>query len=237
VLAEAFREPDANAVAPAATKVPAQLQSALARLATGSLRYEIPPAAAWVSSPEESVRDEIEFSWVGDTARRVGSVVHRWLQRIGEDEAKGWNRARIEAERPAIRRELAACGVAGSELDAACDRVVAALASSLEDPRGRWLLGPQRGARSEYRLSTAIDGVRRRLVIDRMFEDADGVTWIVDYKTSSHEGSDLERFLADEERRYRDQLERYAAAVRKKGARRALYFPLLKGWREWAGPE
>ncbi len=237
VLAEAFREPDANAVAPAATKVPAQLQSALARLATGSLRYEIPPAAAWVSPPEESVRDEIEFSWVGDTARRVGSVVHRWLQRIGEDEAKGWNRARIEAERAAIRRELAACGVAGSELDAACDRVVAALASSLEDPRGRWLLGPQRGARSEYRLSTAIDGVRRRLVIDRMFEDADGVTWIVDYKTSSHEGSDLERFLADEERRYRDQLERYAAAVRRKGARRALYFPLLKGWREWAGPE
>jgi hypothetical protein len=125
--------------------------------------------------------------------------------------------------------------VVEGELDAALDRVVAALASSLEDPRGTWLLGPQANARNEYRISTAIDGVRRRLVIDRMFEDREGRTWIVDYKTSSHEGADLERFLADEEKRYRDQLERYVAAVRKADARRGLYFPLLKGWREWDG--
>ena len=220
-----------------APAVPAAMQSALRRLAIDKLDYETPAAAAWAAPPDERIHDEIEFSWVGDTARRAGSVVHRWLQRIADDEAKGWDRARLAGERAAIRNELAARGVVEGELDAACDRVIAALGSSVEDSRGRWLLGPQRKARNEYRLSTAIGGVRRRLVIDRMFEDADAVTWIVDYKTSSHEGSDLDRFLADEENRYREQLERYAAAVRKEGTRRGLYFPLLKGWREWTASE
>ena len=96
----------------------------------------------------------------------------------------------------------------------------------------KWLLGPQANARNEYRISALVDGVRRDLVIDRVFEDLAG-PWIVDYKTSAHEGADLERFLAEEETRYRPQLERYAAALGKPGARRGLYFPLLKGWKEW----
>jgi ATP-dependent exoDNAse (exonuclease V) beta subunit len=66
-----------------------------------------------------------------------------------------------------------------------------------------------------------------------MFEDDVGDTWIVDYKTSTHEGADVAAFLASEEARYREQLERYAAAAGVAGARRGLYFPLLKGWREW----
>ena len=217
----------------AAPVVPIAMQGALRRLAIDRLDYENPPAVRWDAPPEILAYDEIEFSWVGETARRVGSVVHRWLQRIAEDEAKGWERARLEGERAAIRNELAARGVGLGDLEAACDRVVAVLASALEDPRGRWLLGPQRNARNEYRISTAIEGVRRRFVIDRMFEDSGGRAWIVDYKTSSHEGADVEDFLSQEEERYREQLERYAAALREDGAMRALYFPLLKGWREW----
>jgi len=122
--------------------------------------------------------------------------------------------------------------VVEADVGKAADRVIAALSTTLDDPRGRWLLGPQQNARNEYRLSTVVDGVRRVLVIDRLFEDLAGA-WIVDYKTSSHEGSDLEGFLAGEQERYREQLERYAAAAGKDKARRGLYFPLLKGWREW----
>ena len=212
--------------------VPVAMQGVLRRLALDRLHYEVPPAAKWDAPPESRAREEIEFSWVGDTARRAGTVAHRWLQRIAEDEARGWTRVRIEKERRAIANELAAGGVVENEVDVACDRVISALANSLEDSRGRWLLGPQRDARNEYRLSTVIDGVRHNLVIDRMFEDLSGA-WIVDYKTGGHEGADPERFLADQEDRYRAQLERYATALGKEGARRGLYFPLLKGWREW----
>jgi hypothetical protein len=234
VVRPAFGAPGARrpGADPASAVAPAR-QGELRRLAIDKLNYDSPPAAAWSAPPDARAYDEIEFSWVGDTARRVGSVVHRWLQRIAEAEGAGWDRSRIEGERAAVRKELTAAGVVDAELEGACDRVVLALASSLEDPRGRWLLGPQRNARNEYRISTLVDGVRRVLVIDRMFEDSAGAGWIVDYKASSHEGGELEHFLAHEEERYREQLERYVAAVDRKDARRGLYFPLLKGWREW----
>jgi ATP-dependent exoDNAse (exonuclease V) beta subunit len=206
----------------------------LQRLPAGVLAYAVPPAVAWTSTLKERDGDnQLEFSWVGDTARRVGSVVHRWLQRIAEDGAAGWTRARVEGEEPAVRKQLVAYGVPESDLERATARVLAALGGALEDSRGRWLLGPQSKARNEYRLSTTIDGVRHRLVLDRMFEDMEGRTWIVDYKTSSHEGGELDAFLAEEEARYRPQLDRYARAVAAPDSRRALYFPLLKGWREW----
>jgi hypothetical protein len=51
-----------------------------------------------------------------------------------------------------------------------------------------------------------------------------------------HEGADLESFLDNEQARYREQLERYAALLAQAGTqpiRLALYFPLLQGWREW----
>ena len=41
--------------------------------------------------------------------------------------------------------------------------------------------------------------------------------WIVDYKTSSHEGAGLEEFLDRERERYAPQLERYAALMQPLG--------------------
>ncbi|HEX4780655.1 MAG TPA: UvrD-helicase domain-containing protein [Usitatibacter sp.] len=212
--------------------VPVAAQGSLRRLDFDRFRFEAPAAVAWNAPREREEAEPIEFSWVGDTSRRVGSVVHRWLQRIAEEEMRGWNRARVEKHRGAIRASLTAAGLIEAELDSAAARVVAALTGALEDPRGKWLLGPHPNARNEYRLTTRVDGVRRDIVIDRLWEDL-AETWIVDYKTSSHEGAELDKFLAAEEVRYRPQLERYAAALGKAGARRGLYFPLLKGWREW----
>ena len=54
---------------------------------------------------------------------------------------------------------------------------------------------------------------------------------MVDYKTSGHKGGGLEAFLDAQRARYAAQLDAYAEAVG--GARKGLYFPLLKGWREW----
>ena len=62
-------------------------------------------------------------------------------------------------------------------------------------------------------------------------EDAKGGKWVVDYKTSGHEGGGVDAFLDAERERYKAQLDRYADAMG--GARRGLYFPLLGGWREW----
>jgi hypothetical protein len=53
----------------------------------------------------------------------------------------------------------------------------------------------------------------------------------VDYKTSRHDGTDLDGFLDREKMRYAPKLGEYS--VRLENARMGLYFPLLRGWREW----
>ena len=131
---------------------------------------------------------------------------------------------------------LAELGVETAERAAAGRRIHAALAATLGDARGRWLLAPTHAvAHSELRLTGVHAGRIVNIIIDRLLVEVDGDRWVIDYKTSSHEGSDLEGFLAQEELRYRPQLQRYAALVgaQSPGAvRAALYFPLLGTFRE-----
>jgi ATP-dependent helicase/nuclease subunit A len=194
----------------------------------------LPPAVEWQApSTGEQENEVIEFSWAGETARHVGTVVHRWLQRLADDALEGWTPARIEAMRPRLVRELERRGVRPAECGEAAARVVRALVQTVEDERGRWLLGPRSDARSEYRVRRVVGNVLHGYVMDRVFRDDAGVRWIADYKTSSHEGSDVESFLDRERERYQAQLARYAAALGEPQTKLGLYFPLLAGWREW----
>jgi hypothetical protein len=193
----------------------------------------MPPEAA---SGEDDVRDGVEFSWASETARHVGTVVHRFLQIIAEDGAAGWNDQRIVALHGVFARDLARLGVPQPERGAAVLRVAAALAESLRHERGRWVLSQRSQARSELRVSGVLDGTVYSVAIDRTFVDDDGTRWIVDYKTGAHRGRDVDVFLDREQARYRDQLERYARlmhALDPRPIRLALFFPLLGGWREW----
>jgi ATP-dependent exoDNAse (exonuclease V) beta subunit len=117
--------------------------------------------------------------------------------------------------------------------------VIAAIERTLGDERGRWLLGIEGGVRdseSEMAVSGIVDGQIIQGVIDRTFVDANDTRWIIDFKTSTHEGGGLALFLDEEAARYRAQLMRYASLLRmlKPGERikAALYFPLLREWRE-----
>ncbi len=185
-----------------------------------------PPAAvAWTAPEEGRAGEDIEFSWVGEDARHAGTVVHAWLQRIAEDVLRGWDAKRIASLKRAFARELARRGV--QDPGAAAELVAAALANAIGDERGRWLLGRHAKAVNEYRITTP----SRNLRIDRYIEDAQGGKWVVDYKTSAHKGGGVEAFLDAQRERYAAQLDGYAQALGE--ARRGLYFPLLKGWREW----
>ena len=154
------------------------------------------------------------------------------VQRIADDALEGWSIARVEAIALHIERELSGAGVSGAELKAARSRVAHALTSALTDSRALWLLGPHSDARNELRLTTLRGGVARRIVMDRTFVDEIGARWIIDYKTGTHEGADVERFLDREQLRYVDQLELYAQALGGT-VQLGLYFPLLSGWRAW----
>ena len=182
----------------------------------------------------------LEYSWAGDVARHVGTVVHRTLQQIGQDGLAQWNAAGIAARRPALGAALRQLGLPQDALPDALQRVMAALQRTLADERGRWVLGPHQQARSELALSADLDGDVWHVLLDRTFIDEQGTRWIVDYKAGGHESTDSEAFLDREQERYRGQLERYARIVEKwqpgRPIRLGLYFPLLQGWREWAAP-
>jgi ATP-dependent helicase/nuclease subunit A len=203
--------------------------STLARLALDVASVPVPPPVHWSAPPQAHDEAEIEFSWAGETARHVGTVVHRWLQRIAQDELRGWDAKRVASLRKRFERDLRRRGVVPSELERSVDLVAAALGNTLADERGRWILGPQGEGRTEYRLRVRAPDASRTYVMDRVFRDRGGELWVVDFKTSRHEGAAVEAFLDREGERYAAQLEAYSAALG--GARRGLYFPLHSGWR------
>ncbi len=147
-----------------------------------------------------------------------------------------WNRDRVAALAPVIVSELRRLGVPRTEEAKAVGEVIRAVANTLASERGRWVLHAHAEARSEWAIGGRLGDKLIAGVVDRAFRDEEGRYWIVDYKTSEHQGSGLEAFLNEEQRRYRTQLDNYAALLSKLGKKPVwlgLYFPLLDAWREW----
>ena len=176
-----------------------------------------------------------EFSWVQETARHIGTVVHAALQSFAQAPALAgaqW----IDEQRDSYRDQLRRHGVPLKDLPEATARVLEALTRTVEDERGRWILSrDHREAYSELALTGLAGGRLANIVIDRCFVDAEGTRWVIDFKTSWHEGGGLEEFIESEVQRYRGQLAAYAALARGLGAqpvRAGLYFPLLGVFRQ-----
>ncbi|MEP7062238.1 MAG: UvrD-helicase domain-containing protein [Betaproteobacteria bacterium] len=176
------------------------------------------------------------YDWAQADAAAIGTVVHRMLARIASD---GVDTVALARLRPRIEAELASLGVVRGDKaddDDAVARVIDAITNTLADPLGRWLFDPTHvDAASEWALTTVADTGTQRIAIDRTFI-ADGVRWIVDFKTSRHEGSDVDAFLDSERSRHAEQLERYARALSAMDGRPimlALYFPALARLHAW----
>jgi ATP-dependent exoDNAse (exonuclease V) beta subunit len=172
--------------------------------------------------------NKVEFYWVGHSARHAGTIVHRWLQRIS-DGVVAIDVTDPSLSRPLTRRWALDLGVSDDQIDDVCERTDAALAGILTDEKGRWVV--QGDGWSELAVTGVVEGRIESIVIDRVRVDEEGTHWIIDYKTSTHEGGDLPGFLQQESERYRPQLQKYASlyrALTDKKIRTALYFPLLQ---------
>ncbi|MDJ0700868.1 MAG: UvrD-helicase domain-containing protein [Woeseiaceae bacterium] len=203
------------------------------RLRRFSERWTLPDAEPppGTRSADAPVSDEpdVEFYWVGSAARIAGTIVHRWLQLVAQKKVE----AGAAGDHATTIRWLTEMGVGERLLEDVCERVDAALDGVRTDEKGAWLLDGD--GHAELALSGMLDGEIVSVVIDRVRIDDNDQHWIVDYKTSTHEGGGLDSFLQAESDRYRDQLARYAAlysAWAQTPVRCALYFPLLQAFVE-----
>ena len=219
-------------------EVEARVPKTIERLTLGWQRLAppetVPLAGDGVGEPE--TLKPVSFRWVGDTLRHTGTVVHQMMRRIAEDGLETWKVARVESMKPAYSAALAALGVPEAAVKSAAIRVCEALVSTLGEDRGRWILkgGTAQEAACELPVCGILDNEGVSVRIDRTFIAGEGVRWIIDFKTSSHEDAGLDAFLDNECDRYRGQLDLYRrlfAQWQQRPVRAGLYFPLLRAWR------
>lgn len=213
-----------------ADEEPHLVQPVLRRLAVEppSAAPELPHREHAGQAARTDTEARVDYYWVGSELRHAGTIVHRWLQRIADGKADIGDR-KTTAFLHTSRSWARGLGVPDDGMDAVCGRVQLALDRIAKDDMGRRILFGN--GVSELGVSGVVDGRVQSVMIDRIHVDADGVHWIVDFKTSTHEGGDLAGFLQQEKDRYRRQLEKYASIYGKltdAPVKTALYFPLLQ---------
>lgn len=183
----------------------------------------------------EEEKEISPFLWAGNTARCLGNVLHRALKTIAEEGLGKWPFDRIERMTPQIRAALLGEGLPLEQSESALRLALTGLRNTISDKKGQWILSNHEEQQSEYPLTLFSENRFFRNIIDRTFIEND-IRWIIDYKTGRHEGESLEEFLNSEVERYKTQLNRYESLLKDYGETRiikkALYFPLLKAWRE-----
>ena len=192
----------------------------------------LPGATDEIDATSAESDQKVQFYWVGALARFAGTIVHRWLHHIASTGEAGVAKKR-SAQQALSAMWARQMGVREDDIGLLGSRVTTALDGTLSDATGRWLL--EGDGFSELPLTGLWKGRVTSIVIDRVRIDADGTHWIVDYKTSTHEGGDLPAFLDQEADRYSNQLRKYAeiySAMTDAPVRMALYFPMLQEFRE-----
>jgi len=210
----------------------------LHRLPSG---WKAPTLTTSVSWQPELKRDipsaqVIKYEWASGAGRHVGTIVHEMLKRVAEGGSEAWSARRMASMEPIVRSELLRLGILPSDEKKYTSRVMQAVQNVIESPRGLWILKNHAEARSEWAIAGRIGDRLISGTIDRSFRDEEGRLWIVDFKTSDHEGGQLDSFLDEERRRYQPQLESYASLLSQLTNGPiwlGLCFPLLNGWREW----
>jgi len=188
--------------------------------------------------PQRSTREaeQPEFDWAREDARIIGLVIHQQLEFTDKAQLESWKRF---VNLDSIKANLIQFGLPAERSEEAAERTGQILRNMANDDRAAWLFDPHHhSAVSEWALSCYHDEQLANYIIDRSFIDAQGIRWIVDFKTSSHQGGDTDKFLDSEELRYADQLNRYGWLVQnlepEREIRLGLYFPAMSAWRERA---
>lgn len=196
------------------------------------------PIASPLDTHPEIKSNPYSYHWQLYPDRIVGTVIHRVLYQISQENLASWNKEKINAAQVMWARLLAQSGLLDSHIPHALDKLNSCLKKTLSDPRGQWILNSQhQAAQSEYAITALFNGTLQNLVIDRTFIDVTtNIRWIIDYKTTDYEGSKPEEFLTCAMQTHQQQLHTYAQALSLDNEQTlycGLYFPLTSLWCAW----
>lgn len=210
----------------------------LKRLVSGWSPPPLPEIHLSVQPPSTPSEEPIPFEWAGETVRLVGIVVHRFMHILSLEDVSHWNEHSIQSRKPSFVAHLIRLGLPKDRLDSAVKLIETALQKTVMDRRGQWIFdNSHHQVASEFAVTGLIQDKTTRIVLDRTFVDQEGIRWIIDFKTSWHQGGDLQGFLNNEQIRYQNQMLRYGYLMQKLDPnhpiRLGLYFPMHSEWREW----
>src|SRR5205085_2123716 len=103
----------------------------LARLDTEAEDTEASRLLYVAITPKAREEEPIEFSWVTETSRHIGTVVHHWLQQIANEGARGWSEKRLDGLARSFTRDLVRRGLMRSDARLAAQQVATALKNAL----------------------------------------------------------------------------------------------------------
>jgi ATP-dependent helicase/nuclease subunit A len=139
----------------------------------------------------------------------IGVLAHRYLEFVSRQGVEQWPAMRFASLKPAMLKWLQRQGVKVEQLDAAAERTISMLQTTLHSEDGRWLLKPRAGASAELPIATLDEESARMQRLDLTFVE-DGVRWIIDYKSTAFASDVSEQTLRQQAEAHRSQLESYA---------------------------
>lgn len=149
----------------------------------------------------------------------VGTLVHRYLQLIAEDGLDAWPQDRLVSLQVPMVAWMLSKGHDHATALKAAQEVGVHLSTTLQSEHGRWVLAAHPEAACEKAYTTLLDGRMQTHIIDRMFV-ADGVRWIIDFKTTTQVANDS----AQVRLAFAEQLRRYRALFSAEEVRMAVFF-------------
>ena len=168
---------------------------------------------------------------------KIGTIIHEILQFFNINSIKFWQKPQLETYNY-LQNLFRKHGLASSACAQAQTQIIACLHSIIADTRGQWIFNPQHSqVASELRICKQTSSGVETYIIDRTFI-ANGVRWIIDFKTTAAASSDINhKFLENQRELYSEQLANYATLFVHEGRpiMVGLYFPANPGqrWLAW----
>jgi len=166
-------------------------------------------------SEEESTLEQPDDNSLNETDRKLkaktGTVIHQALENLAKSPLLLSEQDSLANLQNYWRMQLKSVTTDSKAIDEALRFIQTTLEKCLADKQTAWLFKPDlQDSRAEAAISRSIAGRLQHFTVDRTFIDKEGVRWIVDYKTTSPEGSsDIEAFIEQQCQLHTDQLANY----------------------------